>query len=62
MTESLRPDAQARLDHLYGQVLRRVRRDLEAHGEIEAAAVLPEICPFSFDQPVDANRYLDRRS
>jgi hypothetical protein len=62
MTESLRPDAQARLDHLYRQVLRRVRRDLEAYGETEAAAALPEICPFSLDQLVDANWYPDRHS
>lgn len=57
MTPSLRPDAQARLDHLYQQVLRRVRRDLEAFGEAEAAATLPPRCPFGFDELVDSDWY-----
>lgn len=61
MTPNLRPDAQARLDHLYQQVLRRVRRDLEAYGEAEAAATLPASCPFRFDELVDADWYPESR-
>jgi hypothetical protein len=57
MTPSLRPDAEARLEQLYRQVLRRVRRDLEAYGEAEAAAALPAGCPFGFDQLVDEDWY-----
>ena len=60
MTASLRADAEPRLDHLYRQVLRRVRRDLEAYGEAEAAAALPERCPFGFDQLVDPDWYPER--
>lgn len=60
-TPSLRPDAQARLDQLYQQILRRVRRDLEAYGEAEAAAALPTTCPFRFDELVDADWYPEPR-
>lgn len=57
LTASMRREIEPELDRLYRQVLRRVRRDLEAYGEAEAAAALPESCPFGFDQLVDPDWY-----
>lgn len=57
LTPALRADAEPQLPHLHAQVLRRVRRDLAAYGEPEAAAALPAECPFTFDQLIDPEWY-----
>jgi hypothetical protein len=61
LTKSMRRELEPQLDHLYAQVLRRVRRDLEAYGETDAAAALPPGCPFTFDQLIDPDWYPERR-
>lgn len=61
LTRSMRPDVEAKLEHLYRQVVRRVRRDLEAYGEADAVAALPETCPFSLDQILDDEWYPEPR-
>jgi hypothetical protein len=62
LTEALRADAEPQLPRLHAQVLRRVRRDLEAYGETEAAAALPPGCPFTFDQLIDPDWYPESRA
>jgi hypothetical protein len=62
LTEALRADAEPQLPRLHAQVLRRVRRDLEAYGEADAAAELPPSCPFTFDQLIDPDWYPEPRA
>jgi hypothetical protein len=62
LTNSMRRELEPQLDQLYRQVLRRVRRDLEAYGEADAAAALPPSCPFTFDQLIDPDWYPERRA
>lgn len=57
MSASLRPEAEARLDSLYSVAIGRVRRDLEAYGEQEAAAAIPDQCPFTFEQLIERRWY-----
>ena len=57
LTQALRADAEPQLPRLHAQVLRRVRRDLAAYGETQAAAALPADCPFTFDQLIDPDWY-----
>ena len=57
LIQVLRADAEPQLARLHAQVLRRVRRDLAACGETEAAAALPADCPFTFDQLIDPDWY-----
>ena len=50
----LSPTIRRRLKRAVGEVYaaarRRVRRKMERHGEHEAAAALPEACPYSLEQ------------
>ena len=62
LTQALRADAEPQLQRLHAQVLRRVRRDLAAYGETEAAAALPADCPFTFDQLIDPDWYPEHRA
>jgi hypothetical protein len=50
ITPSIRRDVEAALPKLYAQVLPKVARTLEGHGEREAAERLPEQCPWSLDE------------
>ena len=50
----LSPTIRRRLKRAIGEVYaaarRRVRRKMERHGERQAAAALPEVCPYSLEQ------------
>ncbi|BCX18193.1 MAG: hypothetical protein KatS3mg117_1875 [Geminicoccaceae bacterium] len=50
LTRTIRREVEADLPRLYAQVLPKVARALEAHGEREAAARLPERCPWTLDE------------
>ena len=50
LTKTLRRDLQRRLPTLYDEAVRGLRRKLEAYGEREAAARLPDACPYTLDQ------------
>ena len=50
LTPTLRRDAEAGIAKLYAQGRRAAARALTHHGEHEAAAALPERCPYSFEQ------------
>ena len=50
MTATIRREVEAALPRLYAQVLPKVARTLESFGEREAAARLPERCPWSLDE------------
>ena len=50
LTPSLRRDAEEQLPRLFAQARSKVRRELEAYGEHEAAARLPASLPFGLDQ------------
>jgi hypothetical protein len=43
---------QRALGDLYGAARRRVPREMERHGERQAAAALPEACPYTLEQIV----------
>lgn len=49
LTATIRREVEAALPGLYAQVLPKVARALEAHGEREAAR-LPATCPWSLDE------------
>jgi DNA-binding PucR family transcriptional regulator len=50
LTPTIREDTEPLLSLLYRRARRRVARDLVAHGEKEAARVLPADCPYAFDE------------
>ena len=50
MTATIRREVEGALPRLYAQVLPKVARTLESFGEREAAARLPERCPWSLDE------------
>jgi len=54
ITPTIRREVEAALPRLYAQVLPKVARTLEAHGEREAAARLPERCPWTLDELLSA--------
>lgn len=58
LTANLRADVEPELPRLYRQVLKRVRRDLEAYGE---AATLPPECPYRLEQLIDEDWYPEPR-
>jgi hypothetical protein len=47
ITATIRRDIQARLPRLFERARRKVVRELGAHGEGDAAAALPERCPYT---------------
>ena len=53
LSPSLRRDAAARLPELYALARRHAAQSLTRHGEVDAAAVLPEACPYTLAQLVD---------
>lgn len=57
LSPSLRRDLRTRLPRLYAQARRDAGRDLILFGEPEAAAELPEACPFSLDQLLEHDWY-----
>jgi len=63
MTATIRREVEAALPRLYAQVLPKVARTLESFGEREAAARLPERCPWTLDELLSAppEDDLDRR-
>lgn len=50
LTKALRNDLRRRLPVLYDEAVKGLRRKMEAHGEREAAARLPDACPYALDQ------------
>lgn len=50
LTKTLERDLVANLDKLYAQAAALARQSLERHGEHEAAACIPERCPFTLDE------------
>jgi hypothetical protein len=63
LTASLRRDLQRQLPRLYGRARSRAKGKLERYGETEAAAQLPERCPYALEEilgdfwpPLDASR------
>jgi hypothetical protein len=54
MTPSIRRDLEAYLPILYGRGRELAALGLEAHGEGEAAARLPERCPWTLDELLSA--------
>lgn len=54
LTRSLRRDLAANLARIYVQARLLASVALEVHGEAEAAAALPETCPYTLDQVLAA--------
>jgi hypothetical protein len=50
LTGTLEHDLEANLERLYRQAAALARQSLEAHGETDAAACIPERCPFTLDE------------
>ena len=50
LTPTLRRDAAANLAKLYERARAQAKRELEAHGETDAAARLPATCPYALAQ------------
>lgn len=50
LTPAIRREVEAALPRLYARVLPKVVRALEAHGEREGAARIPEHCPWTLDE------------
>ena len=50
LSTTLRRDIEEALGRLYGQARKRVTLDLQKFDEQEAAATLPEQCPYTLDQ------------
>lgn len=53
LSRSLERHLRRDLDALYARALLQARRELEAHGEVEAARALPERCPWRFEELLD---------
>jgi hypothetical protein len=53
LTPSLRRDLAANLAKLHASGRRHAARGLQRHGEPDAAAALPETCPYTLDQLLD---------
>ncbi|HET6468000.1 MAG TPA: DUF29 domain-containing protein [Geminicoccaceae bacterium] len=50
LTRTLRADLRRQLPHLYQRVRHDLVADLAGHGEADAAARIPEHCPYTLDQ------------
>ncbi|HET6467999.1 MAG TPA: DUF29 domain-containing protein [Geminicoccaceae bacterium] len=50
LTASLRRELRRRLPQLYARLRRDLMADMTAFGEVEAAARLPDRCPYTLDQ------------
>jgi Domain of unknown function DUF29 len=50
LSPTLRRDVEETLDRLYATARKRAAVDLQKYGEGEAAAALPENCPYTIDQ------------
>jgi hypothetical protein len=61
LSETLRRGARARLGRLYAEARGDAARRLRAYGEPEAAASLPEACPYTLDQVLDDGWYPESR-
>jgi hypothetical protein len=60
LSRSLRRDLRAQLPRLYLQAQRDAARELALFGEPEAAAALPESCPFRLDELLRHDWYPSR--
>jgi Domain of unknown function DUF29 len=60
ITPTLRHDAEANLGKLYADARKRAEASLREHGEPAAAAAMPHICPYSFDDICREDWYPDR--
>jgi hypothetical protein len=60
LSRSLRRDLRAQLPRLYHQARRDAARELALFGEPEAAATLPESCPFRLDDLLRHDWYPSR--
>jgi Domain of unknown function DUF29 len=60
LSRSLPRDLRAQLPRLYLQARRDTARELALFGEPEAAAALPESCPFSLDDLLSHDWYPSR--
>ena len=61
LTASLRRDLVANLARLYAAARGHAARALKRHGETEAGTILPDACPYSLDQLLDADWLPQRR-
>ena len=52
LTPTLRADARRQLPRIFARARLQASRELDAHGETEAAARLPETLPYTFDHVV----------
>ena len=59
LTPTLRRHARDALDELYQDAREAARLSLLEHGEEEAAAALPNACPYTLDQVLDQGWYPD---
>lgn len=50
LTPTLRRDVEKSLEKLYADGRKRAVRGLLRHGEPDAAAAIPEFCPYTFDE------------
>ena len=57
MTATLRRHAESEFSELYEGALEAARLALLEHGEDQAAAALPAVCPYTLDQVLDRNWY-----
>jgi HEAT repeat protein len=60
MSPSLRRDAEASLGRLFADARKRAEASLSKYGEPEAAAAMPQICPFSLDDICREDWYPER--
>jgi hypothetical protein len=60
LSPALRQDLAAVLAKLFATARKRVASDLQDHGEQEAAASLPQQCPYTLDQILEEDWYPER--
>jgi Domain of unknown function DUF29 len=55
LTAAIRREVEPRLAHAYGNARRVTVLALWEHGEVSSGNLLPEVCPYTFDQALDDN-------
>ena len=61
VSPSLLRDVNTHLPKIFGQARRKVVTSLRAYGETDAAATLPDECPYTLDQLLDDDWYPTNR-
>lgn len=61
LTRTLRRSATEEFEHLYAGERPRAARALRLHGEFEAAAALPDTCPYTLEQIFDEDWFPTNR-